>query len=89
MVSVKKKGKNTWKYSWHVGKAIRGDILTLYTGRVDSIEWQISMRIPNNSQVCPIVVDGKNEGMMVFRITGRAVHLSDHVHIIVSNKIDY
>ena len=89
MIPIKKKGKRTWKYSWHVGKAIRGEILPLFPGRVDSVEWSIGMRIPNNAQVCTIVVDGKQEGFMVFRITARAVHLNNYVQLLISNRIDY
>lgn len=89
MIPVKKKGKNSWKYSWHVGKAIRGTILPLYPGKVDSIEWSIGARIPNNAAWCSIVIDGKNEGAMVFRIVARAVHLPDSVQLLISSKIEY
>ena len=89
MISIKKKGKNTWKYSWHVGKAIRGDILPLFANQVDGIEWSIGMRIPNNAQVCTIIVDGKREGFMVFRVTARAVHLNGYVQLLISSRIDY
>lgn len=89
MISVKKKGKNTWKYSWHVGKAIRGTILPMFADKIDSIEWSIGLRIPNNSEVCTIIVNGKKDNFMVFRITARAVHLNGFVSLLISNRIDY
>lgn len=89
MISVKKKGKYTWKYSWHVGKAIRGEILPLFSGKVDSVEWSVGLSVPNNSEVCTIIVDGKSEGFMVFRITARAVHLNGYVTLLISSRIDY
>lgn len=89
MIPIKKKGKNTWAYSWHVGKAIRGQILPMFSKDIDSVEWSIGMRVPNTSNVCTIIVDGKHGGFMVFRITARAVKMPDHIQLLISNRIDY
>ena len=89
MLSVRKTGTKTWKYSWHIGKAIRGTIAPMYPNKIDSIEWSISARVNENDQVCSIVIQGYKENSAVFRITGRAVHIANHVQLIISSKIDY
>lgn len=89
MIAVKKTGQKTWKYSWHVGKAIRGQVLPMYPNKVDSIEWQIASRVSENDQVCNLVIEGYSEGLVVFRLTGKAVHLANHVQLIISSRIDY
>ncbi len=89
MISVKKTGTKTWKYSWHIGKAIRGEVVPMFPNKIDAIEWSISDRIKENDQVCSIVIQGYKDNWLVFRMTGKAIHLADYVQIIISSRIDY
>lgn len=89
MISIKKTGTKTWKYSWHIGKAIRGEVVPMYPNKIDSIEWSISSRVTENDQVCSIVIQGFMENSVIFRMTGKAIHLANHVQLIISSKINY